>query len=504
MISNFEHRQLRQGKREDALPGAVVNPRIPELRDAKSGDFLDAHVLAAQAYDDEAWRHRTRRCLIEAQQRQQPMWVCAACGVMVRLASSRKKNFFFRHAIEDGRCLYVTRSGMPEDVRAAKYDGVKESDAHIEMKRMIVQCLHADQRFNSETIFEERIWKAEDGSGRHRRPDVQAMHECGLRIAFEVQLSSTLIDEAVSRRDFYLKDGGLLVWVFRCVETENPRLFQGDILYMNSGNLFVVDNETVEVSLRERRLHLKNYHIVPAKAEGGKIDHKWVGPLLVPFDSLTLDPVRQQVLMHDYDAAETKLRETIQTQSAEEARSHFFEFWRENELLQREREIYKVSGGYKDLCRYLECHGCQMPPDSLLPLSHVAAFVYLTLSAIDGKPLGYGFDNNLSLWNYAFKSRKDLIWYFAVLLSQHDQLSTLQSQDAKARFSRPRNSKGERIKTFQEKLQEVREGAVLTEDFEGPFAPAQHVANLAAFLFPMTPQFKKFATTGIVSPKRPQ
>lgn len=500
-MTNSVQRQHTKGKRKkEALPGAVADPRIPEVRDAKTGDFLDAHELAARAHKDEPWRHRTRLALIEAQHRKKPMWVCAVCGVMVRLCSSRRKNFFFRHVIEDGRCLYVTRNGLPDNVRAAKYDGAKESDAHIEMKGMILECLQVDDRFRPETIFEETTWKAQEHPNRRRRPDVQAEYEGGLRIAFEVQLSSTLIDEAVSRRDFYLQDGGLLVWIFRSVETENPRLYQGDILFMNSGNLFVVDDETVEMSLRERRLHLKNYHLIP-EVYDGKIRHKWSTPRLVPFGCLTLDPVKQQVLLYDYDAEEARLREAMREELQNEARAVFLDFWRKNEPLQREREIYRVADQYRDLRQYMEDNGCQMPLDSVFPLGHVAAFVYLMLSAIDGKPVGYHFENNLALWNLAFNSRKELIWYFAVLLSQHDRLQSLRQHDAEAREQRPRNSKGKRIQTFQEKLEEVRDGAFLTQDDAGPFAPSGHVAKLAAFIFPETPQFVKLAATGIIKPK---
>jgi hypothetical protein len=124
------------------------------------------------------------------------------------------------------------------------------------------------------------------------------------------------------------------------------------------------------------------------------------------------------------------------------------------------------------------------------------------LSAVDGRPVGSKLENNLALWNHVFTSRKEFIWYFVVLLSQHGQIAPLKQLDLQARAARPRNSKGEKIKTFQEKLQEVRDGVVLTEDQAGPFAPSRVVAELAAFIFPETPQFKKFATGGEIQPKQ--
>ncbi|GAB7026060.1 hypothetical protein JCM15764A_13080 [Geotalea toluenoxydans] len=136
---------------------------------------------------------------------------------------------------------------------------------------------------------------------------------------------------------------------------------------MNSGNLFVVDDETVEASLNERRLYLKNHHIIP-EADHGNIRLTWSAPRLVAFDSLTLDPVGQRVMLYDYDAEEAKLREAMHEELQKDVRSNFLDFWRTNEPLQREREIYKVADQYRDLRQHMERNGCQMPQDSTFPL----------------------------------------------------------------------------------------------------------------------------------------
>jgi len=56
-------------KQNDANPGAVFAPLIPELMDKKTGEYLDARALAARAYRDDVWRHRTRVALVDAQLR---------------------------------------------------------------------------------------------------------------------------------------------------------------------------------------------------------------------------------------------------------------------------------------------------------------------------------------------------------------------------------------------------------------------------------------------------
>jgi len=275
---------------------------------------------------------------------------------------------------------------MPDDVRAAKYDAAKESDAHIQMKQMLVESLKADSRFSPDSIKEEATWKATGGSYHRRRPDVQAEFN-GLRIAFEVQLSSTLIDEAVARRNFYLEEAGLLVWIFRHVETEGPRLYQGDILFLNCGNLFVIDDETVGMSQRQERLHLRNFHLIP-EVRDGRIHNSWSPPNLVPFDSLTFDPANQHIFLFDYDREEARLREAMAKGLEDDTRSRFLEFWREKEPLQREHQIYSVVERYRELQQYMEARGYPMPPENVLPVGQVAAFIYLMLSAVDGRPVG--------------------------------------------------------------------------------------------------------------------
>jgi len=58
--------------------------------------------------------------------------------VPVYLVSLTSKAFFFRHTIEDGSCPAQTRGAWShEQIKAMKYHGAQESDAHRRMKVLL-------------------------------------------------------------------------------------------------------------------------------------------------------------------------------------------------------------------------------------------------------------------------------------------------------------------------------------------------------------------------------
>lgn len=478
----------KKGARKSAPKGTVVDPRIPELRVKSTGKILDAHPLAARAYIDEEWRHKKRNQLVEAIQRKNPLWVCPLCEVPVKLSSSRKGNFFFRHAVkEDGRCLYKTKDPLPDNVRAAKYNGAKESDAHKEMKTRLLESLYADPSFPHDWILEERRWKGAS-PWEWRQPDVQAVRD-GQRIAFEIQLSSTFIDEVVARREFYLRQGGILIWIFQGVEKENPRLYQGDILFNNNGNLFVVDDETVSTSIQERRLYLRNYHLIPDVTSGVN-SPTWSEGELVPFDTLTLDVGTQRAYGFDYESALAEFITNELELRKESCRNTLRELWLNHDPIH-----YNIfhDQSIEDECIRLKDNlvtvGVTLPSfgDKGSNFESVSHFIYQMLSVVSGKPIGTNLRDILGVWNNVFQNWKGYAWYFCVLASQYQMLPSLRKQDEEARAKRPTNKKGQAIKTFDEKLQVVRDG------HNGDYKPSPQVASIAAFLFPDTPHFVRQA-----------
>lgn len=78
------------------------------------------------------------------------------CAVPVYLVCHKdERRFFFRHTLEDGRCLARTRGALSQEIDARRYNCVKESRAHIQMKERVAESLRADPNF-SEVLVEQR------------------------------------------------------------------------------------------------------------------------------------------------------------------------------------------------------------------------------------------------------------------------------------------------------------------------------------------------------------
>lgn len=189
---------------------AVTEPEIEEVLDLHSGDFIPANEAIGSDYSKVI---RLRMDLRTAIERHNPLYACPLCGIPVYLVCRKEaRRFFFRHELEDGRCPARTKGALSEDeINARKYNGAKESWAHARMKEIIADSLAADSRFSEIAI--EKVWKGVD-RGKWCKPDVQATFN-GMRVAFEVQLSTTFLRVIAQRREFYLREGGMLFWIFR-------------------------------------------------------------------------------------------------------------------------------------------------------------------------------------------------------------------------------------------------------------------------------------------------
>jgi competence CoiA-like predicted nuclease len=178
----------------------------------------------------------------------QPAFACALCATPVYIVSSPEKRFFFRHRTEDGSCPAQTRSSLTQaEIRSRKYHGLRESEAHKRIKRLIERSLVADPLFQTESIRQERRWRSRHDPALWRQPDVQAICGGGC-LAFEAQLSTTFLNVVVERRMFYREEGALLIWILGQLNPDCRRLTTDDLLFSNNSNILVVDEETTRLS----------------------------------------------------------------------------------------------------------------------------------------------------------------------------------------------------------------------------------------------------------------
>jgi hypothetical protein len=298
----------------------VKDPEIAEILVRETGELLTAQDAIG---DDYAALEQLRMRLTEAVDRDHPEYLCPICGVGVYIVCKRRneKRFFFRHQREDGSCPAITREKLTKaQIEAAKYNGVKESDAHQRMKEIIAESLRHDPDFSE--VHVERVWKGTT-PGEWRKPDVQALWQGRQRIVFEIQLSTTFLHVIAQRRQFYQREGALLVWVFKRFDKKAARMTQDDIFYNNNQNLFIASESTLIASKEAKALMLDCHWVEPVSDEVGGIVEQWQ-ERRTRFAELTQDLARQRIYYFDHEGQRPALEAEAQKEGL---KRRFAQWW---------------------------------------------------------------------------------------------------------------------------------------------------------------------------------
>ena len=422
---------------------AVAKPEIDEVRSLKSGAVLNVRrLIRAFRYERAILVRQKLKSLVKANGTR---LVCANCGVPVYLACSTSKRFFFRHRHEDGSCPAVTRTGFTEaDIRAMKYRGNQESEPHKRIKQLLLRSLSADQRFTA--VVTEQTWRSSEGLPGLRRPDVSAQID-ELRLAFEVQLSTTFLDVVLSRREFYRSERAALVWVLPNFHPNYRRMTDDDILFSNNSNIFVVDETTATASEAAGEFMIKCWHRKPV-IDGDRIADEWV-ERLVCWDEIAIDVDLQTVQAFDYSSEAAQLLEQIklaklarlaaQKEAAERAKVAL-----ENELREQmfsfvlndedDDEYLGRHKGWIDLNDRLLTHGCGLEgkyPDFM----KAARLVHLVATAKAGKPVGFKYKNLVEIGHHLFHQHPDLLLAYGFMLRAFGTKSILDREDRTGRWA---------------------------------------------------------------------
>lgn len=430
---------------------AVAKPEIEEVQSVKSGVVLNVRrLIRAFRYERAILLRQKLKSLVK---KGQARFVCAICGVPVYLACSTSKRFFFRHRHEDGSCPAVTRTSLTEaEIRAMKYRGTKESEAHKRIKALLLRSLSADSRFAD--LHCEQTWRSSEGLSGLRRPDVSARHE-GLRLAFEVQLSTTFLDVVLSRREFYRAEGAALVWVLPNFHPNYRRMTDDDILFGNNSNIFVVDESTVTASEAAGSFIMKCWHRKPV-IEGDIIIDEWV-ERLVSWDEIEVDVDSQTVQAFDYSLEAAKLLEQIKKVklgriAAEKAAVEEAKIALENHLRQQVLSLVLDDCTDDDFMsrhnRWLALNSrlveinCGLE-DKYPDFMKVSRIVHLIETARKGMPVGFNYKNLAEIGHHIFHQHPDLFLAYVFLLRAFGTKKVLERDDrtgnlaAKIRSERP-------------------------------------------------------------------
>jgi len=447
---------------------SVRKPEIGEVLDLDTGEYIEAiGFIRGHRYQALI---ETRNKILERMRAERTHYVCALCGVAVYLCSTAEKQFFFRHRIEDGSCPARTRSPLSyEEICARKYHGLRESEPHRRIKKLIEDSLAADATFTE--IASEKNWKSSDDAKRFRRPDVQATRE-GNRFAFEVQLSTTFLSVVVGRRMFYRDEGALLAWVFGSFDPAYRRLTTDDLLFSNNSNVFVVDEETVARSIEARAFQVRCFHRIPVRNQGELTDD-WV-EAIVPFGELTQDRDGQRLFYFDYERAERELHDEIAREEAEGvARKVALEAERvaravsdEAEKLERERQVFldfwrskgrywisNVQNGERWAVarNILVTQGLDMPlyPDGD---SELRAMLNALVSAMDGRPVGWDFKRLVEVGHHLLSAHPRQLLAFGYANRQFERGQLIDRQDGSGKWKAKCKVIAARLKVYAPSL----------------------------------------------------
>lgn len=429
---------------------AVADPEIDEVLDLDSGEIRSAHEAIGGDYEKALQLRMSLRECIDAGK---PLLACPLCAVPVHMVSlSQERLFYFRHETEDGRCPAKTKGRLSgERILAMKYDGARESAAHIRMKEIIVESLRLDPDFSDVEV--EPIWKGAKKNER-RRPDVRAVWRGTLPVAFEVQLSTTFLRVIAERRRFYLQNGGLLLWVFRRFDMGDARLTQDDIFYNNNRNAFVVSEETLRASSNAGAMVLDCIWSEPSIEEGRLL---WTQKSCrSAFCDLTVEQAKQRIFLFDADGAkEHCLAETRDGP----LRDDFRKFWLSSNTYD--------DGAWLSLRSRFAERGLTLPryPGDEKGFRALLDTLY---TAREGTPVGWGHADVVKVAQHVFDKHKGHLWALKLVLAAHGRGDLIRKHDE------TRNWRDKKVKAYS--------AAWASKDSD--FAPDRRFDELISFLFP--------------------
>ena len=415
----------------DRLRNYVEKPFIEEVIDLRTGEIVPSSVFLDRDSRNVSIIRKDMRAAIY---RGEPLVACALCSVPVYPIVSKLKNHYFRHVEEDGRCPYHTRGEKnQEQINALKYHGLKESQPHKEMKAMVIESLESDPIFSSRPIDMEKIWKGKTNPKSWRKPDVKAWYG-DTPIAFEVQLSTTFLNVVVEREQFYLNEKGLIFWIFKSIDEDDPRLFQQDLFYNNNSNIFIVDAETVAKSKDKSKFFLRCYYHVPTYSENG-IRDTWKTEI-IKFDQLKLDIQNQQVYFFDYQKAYQEAMRCKEEKRIEHLREAYEQFWYDLDK-SSQKFTNEMDTRYAVLYREFKELGVDIPAS--YHDRRYQSTIFILLSAKNGKVIGFGHEHLIQVAHLAFDQYKKILWYFGIVLNFFGHRRMLETEDKTGKWKSRKN-----------------------------------------------------------------
>lgn len=459
----------------------VEEPLIEYIIDQEDGrEYKSEEYISASARDIAYIRMR----VFDAMRRGEPNIICAACHspAYPRKNFNTRKFHFVHVSINSSKeCPYNEKSKRfnTERIDSMRYNGQKEGPDHKYLKKLLRASIDADLRFDPSQTREEKNWYGAKDEKKWRRPDISATRQFGdgssLKIAFELQLSATYLKVISARREFYLEENALLFWLFKDAKALDPRQYQDDLFYNNNSNLFVIDEETLHLSMERKKFTFRCFYYEPM-IDGICVKDVW-REHFVSFDELTWDISNQRVYRFDYDGKKAHLlkeaEQNARKKEEQDSRLLYENFWIRYTI----EECKGLEREYEELRHALSVYGIIIPeyPDN----RELNRFNRIVFSAKDGKAVMTGLKTLLEVANDAYKNGKQLMWYFGRVLSHYGNWKVLITQDQEA--ERKKKLRGEKHISWQDKGKSIKRGI---DNKDEEFRQNRSYDKLFFFLFP--------------------
>lgn len=436
----------------------VDKPQIDEVFELETGEYFKAQDVIGSDYQKLV---QLRMDLKSRIIQDNPIYRCPMCHVAVYIACNRNnddKKFYFKHRIETGNCPAITRGSLTkEQIQAIKYNGAKESPAHIRMKEIIYESLLQDPNFSEPQS--EKVIKGADRKS-WRKPDIQALWQGKLRVAFEIQLSTTFLDVIVQRRLFYKTENSLVCWIFKKFDKENALMTQDDIFHNNNQNLFLASEDTLKASKQHKGLML-NCHWQEPMIQNNKIVDVW-NSKYVKFKELEYDLDKQAIYYFDYKSEKDKLTVKpkpvlVEEVDTEDLKFRFEEWWcSHNETPSNDGDWESFRNEFRSLDIFI--------PEYPYQVEHLLNGLY---SAKYGIAIGSKQTTLIQVAHLIANLRNDfsVLQTFRIALLVYDRASLIKEQDKSGKWSKRANE-------FRKHI------------YEGKYKRNVELDDLVSFLFP--------------------
>lgn len=205
----------------------------------ETSDLYDSEELFPTAKEGAIIRERYSRGEFHA--------YCCECDQQLEVAINNVYGHcFFKHLPNHSYCI-LSEENLTEN-KAKRYNqSAKESYRHKYLKTRIGELLKCTAGVDASTVSVDNLF-INDGEEK-RKPDVFCVYN-GIRLAFEVQLSTLSIGEIRNRSEFYKRNKIYLIWIRDEFDTQSQSMTDKDIKYNDEyQNIFQLNEKADNLEL---------------------------------------------------------------------------------------------------------------------------------------------------------------------------------------------------------------------------------------------------------------